>query len=105
LSQHPHAIELKLLEVEILIFENKLERADEILNELHELAFTNPDICIYKANILSKQDAHEEAIFYLKKAEKLLEDDDDEVPSLIAMEYMFLEDYEQAKKYFALCLK
>lgn len=104
-SQHPHAIELKLLEVEIFIFDNKLKQAEEILNDLQDLAFSNPDIYIYKANILSKRDAHEKAIESLKKARELIDDDDSEVHSLIAMEYMFLENYEEAKNHFVICLR
>lgn len=105
LSQHPHSVELKLSEVEILTFENKLLQAQAILNSLMTLDASNPDIYIHKANILSKQEEHREAIELLKKADELLDEDDDEVHSLIAMEYLFLEEYEKAKDYFIKCLK
>ncbi len=104
LSQHPDSSALKLLKIEILLFENKIEQADSMLNALYELEASNPDVYIHKASVLSKQDRHEEAANLLKSAAEMLEDDD-EIPSLIAMEYMFMEDYEQAKYYFMQCLE
>lgn len=103
LSQHPHSSDLKLLKVEILLFENKVNQADELLNSLYEYEPSNPDIYIHKANILSKQDRHQEAVELLEIADNLLEEDED-VHSLIAMEYLFMEDYERAKLYFTKCL-
>lgn len=106
LSQHPQSSVLKLLKVEILLIKNKLEEAEEILEELYNLEPYNPDVYIHKANILSKKYRHEEAIELLKTATDILDDDEDEeVCSAIAMEYMFMDDYEQAKYYFMKCLE
>lgn len=104
LNQHPDSTILKLLEIEILLFDEKIDKADEILDELYEIEPYNPDIYIHKANILSKKNEHQEAIDALKIAADLL-GEDDEVFSLIAMEYMFLEDFEKAKIYFQKCLE
>src|SRR5699024_4403324 len=103
-EQHPDSSGLKLLKVEILLFENKLRQAENLLNDLYEYEPSNPDIYIHKANILSKQDKHSEAVELLKTADEILINDG-EVHSLIAMEYMFMEDYEKAKNYFIKCLE
>jgi len=59
LSQHPSSVNLKLLEVEILVFEDRLDRADVILKQLHAIEPENEEIYIQKANILSKKNEHE----------------------------------------------
>ncbi len=104
LSQHPTSIELRLLRVEILVFENKFDQADELLDQLQEIEASNEEIYIQRANILSKQDQHLDAIEFLKLALAVSEDPAD-VYTLIGMEYLFLEDYESAKEYFMKCLE
>lgn len=103
-DQHPDSTILKLIKVEILIFENKHNKADAILNDLYEIEPYNPEIYIHKANILSKQKLHEDAVDVLKTAEEYL-GEDEEIYSMIAMEYMFMEDFEKAKTYFIKCLE
>ena len=104
LSQHPSSINLKLHKVEVLVFENKLDRAKEILSELYLLEPTNEEIFIQKANIFSKQDNHKKAIEMLETALELTLDEAD-VYSLIGMEHLFMEDYENAKFSFMKCLE
>ncbi|MDR6300436.1 tetratricopeptide repeat protein [Mesonia maritima] len=104
LEQHPHATNLQLFKVEILIFEDKLKEADEILNNLHEIEPSNEEIYIQKANIFSKRDAHQQAINMLETALDISADEA-EIHALIAMEYMFLEDYKNAKLNFMKCLE
>lgn len=104
LEQHPSSTNLKLFKVEVLIFENKLIPADNLLNALHELEPLNEEIYIQKANILSKQDNHGKAITALKKALELAEDASD-IYSLIGMEYLFLDQFEDAKYFFMKCLE
>ena len=41
LSQHPTSLNLKLFQVEILIFENKLNEADKLLSPLFEIEPNN----------------------------------------------------------------
>lgn len=107
LEQHPTSISLKLFKSEIYIFENQLDKANELLDELHSLEPLNEEIYIQKANILSKQDKHEEAIKVLKKAVDLNIDDESvaELYSLIGMEHLFLDQFENAKVYFIKCLE
>jgi len=100
LDQHPTSTVLKLFKIEVYIFENNLTKANKLLNELHELEPTNEEVYIQKANLLSKEDKHEEAIRFLKKAIELTEDVQSDIYSLIGMEYLFLDQFENAKNYF-----
>lgn len=104
LEQHPSSITLKLFKIEIYIFEDNFELADELLNELYALEPMNEDIYIQKANILSKQDKHEDAIKVLKSALEFTKDTSD-LYSLIGMEYLFLDQFENAKVNFMQCLE
>lgn len=104
LEQHPSSINLKLFKVEVYVFEDKLVEADTLLNELYSLDPTNEEIFIQKANIFSKKDDHNKAIEVLKQALELTDDVVD-LYSLIGMEYLFLDNYEQAKTYFMKCLE
>ncbi|MBV1923757.1 MAG: tetratricopeptide repeat protein [Flavobacteriaceae bacterium] len=104
LEQHPTSINLRLFQVEMFVFENELETADKLLNELALIEQSNEEIYIQKANILSRKDQHKLAIEMLEKALELTEDESD-VFSLIGMEYLFLEDFENSKYYFMKCLE
>ena len=104
LDQHPSSINLKLFKVEIYVFEDKLKKADDLLNELYGLDPMNEEIYIQKANILSKKDEHLQAIEVLKQALKLTDDVVD-LYSLIGMEFLFLNEFENAKTYFMKCLE
>ena len=53
LDQHPHSTGLKLVQVELFIFQNKLELADRLLNELEEIESNNEEIYIQRANVFS----------------------------------------------------
>ncbi|WP_445955175.1 tetratricopeptide repeat protein [Yeosuana sp.] len=104
LDQHPTSTNLKLFKVEVYVFENKLVQADTLLNELYLLEPQNDEIYIQKANILSKKDEHFQAIDVLKQALELTDDVVD-LYSLIGMEYLFLDQFEDAKIYFMKCLE
>jgi tetratricopeptide (TPR) repeat protein len=104
IEQHPASTNLKLFQVEVFVFENKLKMADQLLNELHEIEPTNEEVFIQKANILSKKDNHEEAISILQQALDFSEYNAD-IFSLIGMEYLFLDKFEDAKLYFLKCLE
>ncbi|MEH6656168.1 tetratricopeptide repeat protein [Leeuwenhoekiella marinoflava] len=104
LDQHPSSSNLKLFKIEILIFENKLEEADRLLAELYELEPQNEEVYIQKANIYSKQDDHPKAIELLETALELTDADAD-IYSLIGMEYLFMDDFQNAKFNFMKCLE
>lgn len=103
MQQHPDALQLHLLHVEVLVFENQLGKAEAILDELQEIDGRNEEILIQRANIQSKKDNHQGAIDFLKKALELVEDDFD-IYSLMGMEYLFLDNYAEAKGCFLKCL-
>ncbi len=104
LEQHPDSIELKLLHIELLIFENKLEAADEMLNKLYHLEPYNDEVYIHKANVLSKRDDHQMAINVLEQALEITEDPSD-IYSMMGMEYLFVDDFTAAKECFIKCLE
>lgn len=104
LEQHPNSTGLKLVEVEILIFQNKLEQAERLLQEIEVLEPDNDEVYIQKASVLSKKGFHEEAILALNQAIDLTEDLAD-IYSLLGMEYLFLDQIEEARKQFILCLE
>ncbi len=104
LEQHPTSVNLKLYKAEIFIFENKFDEANAILNELYELEPNNEEVYIQKANIYSKQDEHKKAINLLEMAIDLTEEPAD-VYSLIGMEYLFIDDFQNAKYNFMKCLE
>jgi len=104
LNQHPTSTNLKLFKIEVYVFENQLDIAENLLNELYFLEPQNEEVYIQKANILSKKDKHEKAIEVLKKALDLTEDPTD-LYALIGMEYLFLDKFENAKGYFMKCVE
>lgn len=104
LQQHPASIALKLLQVEVFVFENHLEAAEKLLDELQSLDANNEEVYIQRANILSKKDNHAGAIRLLEKALDLSENCFD-VHSLLGMEYLFMEDFKSAKGNFIKCLE
>ncbi len=104
LRQHPTSITLKLLSVELLIFEDKLEVAEKLLEELEQIEPSNDQLYLQKASLLSKKDMHQEAINALNKALLYTEDEVD-IFAMIGMEYLFLDDYETARLNFAKCLE
>jgi tetratricopeptide (TPR) repeat protein len=104
LEQHPRSTGLKLVQIEMLIYDDKLELAEKLLNELYAIEPTNEEIYIQKANIYSKRDQHELAIAELEIALKFTDDNAD-VYNLMGMEYLFLDNLELAKENFIKCLE
>ncbi|VXB66607.1 conserved hypothetical protein [Flavobacterium sp. 9AF] len=102
-EQHPKSTGLRLVQVEMLIYEDKLDIAEKILTELFAIEPTNEEIYIQQANIFSKRDLHEKAIESLKTALEFTDDYAD-VFSMIGMEYLFMDELEKAKEYFIKCL-
>ncbi len=104
LEQHPKSTGLKLVQVEMLVYEDKLDIAEKMLNELYALEPNNEEIYIQKANIYSKRDDHEKAVELLKTALEYTDDFAD-VYNLIGMEYLFMDNLEMAKESFIKCLE
>lgn len=104
LEQHPKSTGLKLVQVEMLVYDDKLDHAEKLLNELYAIEPTNEEIFIQKANIYSKRDQHDKAVEYLQTALQYTEDYAD-VHNLIGMEYLFMDNLELAKENFIKCLE
>ncbi|HEY0047077.1 MAG TPA: tetratricopeptide repeat protein [Flavobacterium sp.] len=104
LEQHPKSTGLKLVQVEMLVYEDKLDAAEKLLNELYAFEPHNEEIYIQKANIYSKRDNHEKAVELLKTALQYTDDFAD-VYNLIGMEYLFMDNLELAKENFIKCLE
>ncbi|WP_010181673.1 tetratricopeptide repeat protein [Aquimarina agarilytica] len=104
LTQHPSSTNLKLLNVEIMVFEDELDNAERLLNQLQALEPENDEIFIQRASIVSKRNNHEKAIELLQTALKITQDKAD-VHSLLGMEYLFMDEFENAKNQFIACLK
>ncbi|PCH77423.1 MAG: hypothetical protein COB98_03420 [Flavobacteriaceae bacterium] len=104
LSQHPMAVSLKLLDAEILIFDNKYTAAIEILDSIQAMEPTNEEVYIQKATVYSKTNDHKEALIQLKIALDF-SDDKSDVYALIGMEYLFLNNFSDARENFIACLE
>ena len=104
LEQHPRSTGLKLVQIEMLIYDDKLDVAEKMLNELYAIEPHNEEIYIQKANIFSKRDQHEKAIEELEKALQFTDDYAD-VYNLMGMEYLFMDNLELAKNNFIKCLE
>ncbi|WP_047789125.1 tetratricopeptide repeat protein [Tenacibaculum mesophilum] len=104
LEQHPSSIQLKLMKVEILIFEDELHEAIKMLSNIEAVEPHNDEVFIQKAIILSKKKQHTEAIAILKESLQYIEDPSD-VWSMIGMEYLYLDDFENARLNFAKCIE
>lgn len=104
LEQHPTSVNLKLFQVEMYVFENKLDIAEALLDDIFGLDSSNEELFIQKANILSRKEKHLQAIEELKKALEV-SDDEADIFNMIGLEYLFLEDYENAKYNFMKCLE
>ena len=99
IHQHPYNTELTLLKTELLIFDGNLDEAFDILDSFQELEPNNQEIYIQKATIYSKKNKHTEAIKYLEQS-LIFCDEPLDIWSLLGIEYMMLDDYVNAKKYF-----
>lgn len=104
LTQHPNSIILKLLRAELLIFDGELDGASILLKEIQAIEPTNEEVYVQQANISSKIDNHKEAINLLKIA-LAYTDDKADVLAMIGMEYLYLDDFDEARLSFAKCLE
>nr|WP_317631359.1 tetratricopeptide repeat protein [uncultured Flavobacterium sp.] len=104
MEQHPNSTGLRLVQVELLVFDGKLDEAEKILKDLYTLEPNNEEIYIQQANIYSKKNNHLKAIEFLKIALEYTDDFAD-VYSLLGMEYLFMDQLEEAKESFIKCLE
>ncbi|MGB0880838.1 MAG: tetratricopeptide repeat protein [Polaribacter sp.] len=103
LEQHPASVDLKLLQIELYIFENKIDKAVKMLKKIELLEPNNDEVFIQKASIDSKKGLHKEAILNLQKALSLTNDKVD-IWSLLGMEYLYIDDFKNARLFFSKCI-
>ncbi|MBT4960640.1 MAG: tetratricopeptide repeat protein [Flavobacteriaceae bacterium] len=99
IEQYPKNTSILLLKVEALIFENKIEEAEKIIDSLYEIDRNNSEIIIQKSRILSKRKKHSKSINLLKKISKDCEFYSDALV-MIGKEYLFIDNFENAKEKF-----
>jgi len=104
LKQHPNSIMLRLLDVELLIFYGEIDSASVLLKELQAIEPTNEEVYIQQASIFSKKDEHLKAINSLKFALDYTDDKAD-VLAMIGMEYLYLDNFDEARLNFSKCLE
>ena len=104
LQQHPASVDLKLLQVEIYVFENELDKASILLKIIERLEPQNDEVFIQKAAISSKEGNHKEAIELLKEALNFTDDKVD-VWSILGMEFLYLDDFKNARSTFIKCVE
>lgn len=96
-SQHPHSIELKIKEAEVLFSSGKSTQALDALLKLENIDRFNSDIPLIIASIYSRQKNHLKAIEYLNKA--YLRADESEKADIqfdLALEYESGGKFEKA---------
>ncbi len=103
LEQHPSSIILTLFKIELYIFEDKLDLAENTLDRLYSVYPNNEEILIQKATVCSKRDLHEKAVELLKKA-LVISDEPADIYSLLGIEYLYLENFEAAKEAYKSCI-
>ncbi len=103
LDQHPKTTELQLLQVEIFIFEDQLDKAEDLIATLESIEASNEDILVQKAAILSKKNLHKEAIEVLKSTLELTLEPEN-IHMLIGMEFLFIDNFLEAQKEFEKCV-
>ncbi|MDD7914592.1 tetratricopeptide repeat protein [Polaribacter ponticola] len=104
LEQHSQSVDLKLLRVELYIFENELDKASSLLKRVERLEPNNDEVFIQKATISSKTGNHKEAIIHLQKA-LTFTDDKVDIWSFMGMEFLYLDNFENARLNFAKCVE
>lgn len=104
LTQHPNSIILKLLRAEILIFDDEFDIAGILLKEIQAIEPTNEEVYVQQASIFSKCDEHEKAIDLLNIALEYADEKSD-VLAMIGMEYLFLDNFDEARLSFEKCLE
>ena len=104
LKQHPNSVMLKLLQAELLIFDGEYDKASALLKELQAIEPANDEVYVQQASIFSKKDNHFKAISLLKIALDYTEDEAD-IFSLLGMEYLYLDDFDEALSNFSKCLE
>jgi tetratricopeptide (TPR) repeat protein len=104
LGQHPESSELTLLLIEYHILTTSYDEALLLVDNLLTLEPYNAFAYQHLAVIQSKRNQHQDAIESLKKGMSF-STHKYEFNSLLAMEYLYLDEFFMAKEYFIKCLE
>lgn len=104
LGQHPESSELILLLIEYYILTTSYDEALLLVDNLLTLEPFNAFAYQHLAVIQSKRNHHQDAIESLKKGLSF-SPNKYEFHSLLAMEYLYLDEFFMAKEYFIKCLE
>lgn len=66
MEQHPKSTGLKLVQVEMLVYEDKLDQAEKLLNELYAIEPTNEEIFIQKPIFILKETSTKKRLSFYK---------------------------------------
>jgi len=104
LEQHPKSTLLLILKAELMIFEDELSAAYKLLNHLQAIEPTNSEIYVQLADIYSKKHKHNQAVGLLDQA-LVFTDNPADIWLLLGMEYIYLNNFKEARLYFEYSLK
>lgn len=104
LEQHPLSTNIKLVQVDLLIYSSKFDMAEKILAELEIIEPKNEDIYLQRANIHSRRNEHDLSVKQLLIALEISEDPTN-IYSLLGMEFLYLDDVMKAKDCFIKALE
>ncbi len=97
LNQYENNTAILLFKAELLALEEKTDEAQKVINLIKELDPGEKDLPVLEADIFSRMDKHEEAIKSLQNALKI-NGQDPEIYDLMTIEYLYLDDYQNALK-------
>ncbi len=96
LGQYPENLDILLYQAELLSLNDQLEKAENLLNHLRQIAPDRLEVPMLEAEIYSRKHMHLKAINALAKALKIPDADKAEIYELMTVEYLYLEDYKSA---------
>jgi len=96
LEQYPDNVELLLFRVELYSFDDQLDKAHALIQQLKQVAPDRVEIPMLEAELCSRKHQHKDAIAALQKALQFEEADPVEIYEIMTVEYLYLEDYRAA---------
>ena len=96
LKQHDQNVDILLYKAELYSLNDKLENAEQLLEELRYLDPNRLEIPMLEAEIYSRKHLHKKAIEALHRALKLPDAEAAEIYEMITVEHLYLDNYNEA---------
>lgn len=96
LDQYPQNVDLLLFKTELFSFNNQLDKAFDLLNELKKIEPQRVETLLLEAELYSRKKEYKKAIKSLQKASRFEEADKVEIYEMMLVQYMYLENYRLA---------